>query len=107
MNDDIKLKSDALRIAQDLLNSDEVYLDKVIELWKIGNEIHGQCWDTEFHIFGVIESDTDHLPIEKIRENCSKTMLENADKELTNVIDFYKQDVVQACNDILSKYKNV
>ncbi len=107
MNKDIKLKRDACQLAESLLKTDENYLDKVIKLTKIGNKIHGQCWDTEFHVFGVTESDTDHLPIKKVREHCSKTMLENTDKEIKEVIASYKQDVSQACNEIRSKYKNV
>jgi len=107
MNEDIKLKRDACQHAESLLKTDDNYLDKVIELMKIGNKLHGQCWDTEFHVFGVIESDTDHLPTKKNREYRSKTMLENTDKEIKEVIAFYKQDVSQACNDIRSKYKNV
>ena len=106
-NDAIALKRNAVQIAQTLLSSEDNYLDKVIELINIGNKIHGECWDTEFHVFGVIETDTDHLPIENVREKCSRKMLEKSDKELKKVIGFYKQDVIQACNDILSKYKNV
>lgn len=79
----------------------------MIELWKIGNSLYGQCWDTEFHVFGVIESDTDHLPTKKVRERCSATMLERSDIELKEVIAFYKEDVIEACNAILAKHQNV
>ena len=107
MNDDINLKNDACEIARSLLESDSSYLDNVIELWKVGNSLYGQCWDTEFHIFGVIESDTDHLPTNKARGHCSQNMLDNSDGELKKVIKFYKNDVTKACNEILSKHKNV
>lgn len=58
MKELIEEKMKACELARKLLQSDENYLDHVIELWKIGNSLYGQVWDTEFHIFGVIESDT-------------------------------------------------
>ena len=96
----------ACELAKELLQSNENYLDPVIELWKIGNALHGQVWDTEFHIFGVIESDTDHLPTTKVRELCLKEWQEKADKEMAECISFYKEKVSEACNEILAKYGN-
>ena len=107
MNDDLQLKRNACELARSLLESDSSYLDKVIELWKIGNSLYGECWETEFHIFGVIESDTDHLPTKQVRQHCSARMLDNSNRELAKVIAFYKQDVVRACNEILSRYQDV
>lgn len=87
--------------AQKLLESDTDYLDEVIELWQIGNSLYGQCWDTEFHVFGVIESDTDHLPLNKVRPLCSREFLLKSDQEIAEVIQFYKKDVFDACNKII------
>ncbi len=50
------MPEEAITFAKKLLESDEDYLDNVIKLWRIGNEKYGQCWNTEFHIFGEIES---------------------------------------------------
>lgn len=107
MNNTSRLKKDAHQLAESLLKSDNEYLDKIIKLSVIGNTIYGQCWDTEFHVFGVIASDTDHLPINKVRELCSERMLENTDNEIKEVISAYKQDVKRACNEIVVKYKSV
>ncbi|WP_461517928.1 hypothetical protein [Porticoccus sp.] len=97
----------ACEIAKALLQSDSEYLDKVLHLNALGNSIHGQVWDTEFHVFGVIASDTDHLPTENVRQFCSENMLKNSDSEIEETIKFYKPQVVNACNAILSKYQNV
>lgn len=107
MNDSTDIKEQACDLAKALLSSDVEYLDRVIELWKIGNSLYGQCWDTEFHVFGVIESDTDHLPTRTVREHCSTTMLERSDKELKEIIAFYREGVTEACNAILVKHQNV
>ncbi|MCG7565242.1 hypothetical protein MHM95_02905 [Pseudoalteromonas sp. CnMc7-15] len=97
---------EAKTYANKLLESDEDYLDNVVALWRIGNERYEHCWNTEFHVFGVIESDTDHLPLKHVRPMCSAEFLAKADKEIAETIEFYRTDVVRACNQIISG-KNV
>ena len=94
----------ACEIAKALLENDLDYLDRVIEMWKIGNFIHGQVWDTEFHIFGLIESETDHLPTARVRAHCSKEWLAKADSEIAECVELYRAQVEAACNEILVKY---
>ena len=101
----IELKRKASGIARDLLLSNENYLDRILELWKIGNSIYGSAWDTEFHIFGVISSETDHLPTSKVKEYCSENWLVKSDKELEEIISFYSDQVAKACKEILLKYE--
>ncbi|WP_069947692.1 hypothetical protein [Microbulbifer aggregans] len=99
-------KTRACELAKALLSDDSDYMDRVIEMWKIGNFIHGQVWDTEFHIFGLIESETDHLPTAKVRELCSRKWLAAADMEIAECVELYKSQVDEACNEILVKYGN-
>jgi hypothetical protein len=106
MRDLVEEKKRACVLAKKLLQSNENYLDHVMELWKIGTTLYDQVWDTEFHIFGVIESDTDHLPTTKVRELCSKEWQAKADEELAECISFYRQKVSEACNEILVKHGN-
>lgn len=93
--------------AKALLNNNSLFIDRVTELSYIGNRIYGQCWETEFHVFGLIASEADHLPLEKVRPLCSQDFLEKSDKEVSELIDFYSQDVGNACKAILSKFSNV
>jgi len=106
MRELVEEKKRACDLARELLEGNDDYLDRVIELWKIGSALYGQVWDTEFHIFGVIESDTDHLPTTKVRELCSNEWQAKADAELAECISFYKQKVSEACNEILAKHGN-
>ena len=55
----------ACGLAKLFLESDEGYLDNILELNDIGNKIYTEVWGTEFHIFVVIAPDTDHLPTKK------------------------------------------
>ncbi|UTW44196.1 hypothetical protein KFE80_07210 [bacterium SCSIO 12696] len=106
MEDKTDIKVQACELAKALLDSDVNYLDNVIELWRLGNSFYDERWGTEFHVFGVIESDTDHLPTEKVRQYCSSMLLERSDKELKEVVNFYREDVKKACSEILTKYQS-
>ncbi len=64
-------------------------------------------WNTDFHVFGEIASDTDHLPMKDVRAHCSVRMLERSDRELIRVIVAYKGEVEIACHSILTKYQGV
>lgn len=99
-------KQRAYEIAKSLLESNVNYLDHIIELRKIGNALYGQVWGTEFHIFGVIESDTDHLPTAHVREHCTEEWLIKADREIAECIEFYNQNVRSACREIIAMHGN-
>lgn len=104
-NESSKRKS--CELAKALLTSNEDYLDNVLALSYLGNEIHGQCWETEFHTFGLIASETDHLPLKKVRSRCSEEFLSKSDRETQETIKYYSAQVHAACNGILAKYGNV
>ncbi|KYN85994.1 hypothetical protein ATY36_05080 [Vibrio cidicii] len=96
------VSKEAIELAKNLLESDENYLENIIALWRIGGQKYGQCWGTEFHVFGIIESETDHLPLNHVRSSCSLDFLEKADAELAETIEYYRSDVIVACNKIIS-----
>ena len=84
-----------------LVVSDELFLERSLELWSLGNKIYTEAWNTEFHVFGVIASETDHLPLGSVREKCSSRFLWRADEELKEVIKCHKADLQKAYNEIL------
>ena len=98
------VKSEACSIAQSLLVADEGYIDKVGRMWILGQEIHGEVWGTEFHVFGVAASDTDHLPTEKVRSLYAPEALRRADRELAEYIESSRDEIEQGCRRILEKY---
>ena len=104
MNQTESKKQRACQLAKELLANDVDYLDRIIQMWKIGNHLHGQVWNTEFHVFGVIESDTDHLPTKSVRPLCTERWQAESDREIDQCIEFYRNQVTEACNEILAKY---
>lgn len=107
MNYEIKLRKEAAEVARRLLSSDEYYLDNIFRLSNIGSNLYDQCWDTEFHTFGLIASETDHLPLQHVRQHCSKEMLKKVDVEIAETITHYKDMVNSACNEVITKHEHV
>jgi len=97
----------ASKLARSLLEGDLDYLDNVLEMAGVGQGLVGELWNTDFHVFGEIASDTDHLPMKDVRAHCSATMLERLDRELRGIIVAYKDEVRIACNSVLAKYQYV
>ena len=102
----VEAKRRACKIAQELIEGDDHFLDFVVELNTLGNRIYAEIWDTEFHVFGVIASDTDHIPLTSVRKYSAKRWLEKCDAEMKEIIDFYRKEIQTACRDIISKHGN-
>ena len=99
------VKEQACQVASLLLESDDLYIDHVLNLSNLGREIYHEIWNTEFHIFGVITSETDHIPMNEMRNRCSKAFLERIDNETKELVEYYKKDVTKSCNEILFKHR--
>ncbi|MBA6254432.1 MULTISPECIES: hypothetical protein [unclassified Colwellia] len=95
------MSEEAIKLANKLLKSDADYLDHVTALCYIGNELYEQCWESEYRIFALLSSELDHLPLSHVRAKCSAEFLAKSDKELAEYIEYYKTDVISACNKIV------
>jgi len=97
-------RNKACEIASSLLRSDELYLDKILEMEALGRLLYPEIWATEFHVFGVIASDTDHIPTSDVKRNFSKNWIERCDIELKEIATFYRKDVTLACQEVIAKH---
>lgn len=88
-------------LAQELSKSDDLFVEKALELWFLGNKIYTEAWNTEFHVFGVIASETEHIPVGIVREKCSERFLRRADEEVVEIISFHEKDLKESYNEIL------
>ena len=104
---DIKNHRDrSCELVNQLKESDDLFLERTLELWSLGNKIYTEAWNTEFHVFGVITSETDHLPLSSVREKCSSRFLMLADQDLKEIINSHKTDLEKAYDDILATHSN-
>ena len=104
---DIKdFRNRSCELVSHLMASDDLFLERTLELWSLGNKIYTEAWNTEFHVFGVIASDTEHIPLATIRDKCSSRFLKLADEELKEIIESHKTDLEKAYNEILALHRH-
>lgn len=60
--------------------------------------------DKDFGVFVLVDSDTDHLPVDNERDNWSAEALVRKDREIAEVEDFYRRDVFYACEVLLERF---
>ena len=60
--------------------------------------------DEEFLTFVVIDSETDHLPVDRERANWSSEALERKDKEIAKSEAFYREIAFDACKTLIERY---
>ena len=62
--------------------------------------------DLDLYIFHQIVSQTDHLPVGKVRELWSADALLKKDKEIAQAEQFYKQPALDACQKLIQRFKD-
>jgi hypothetical protein len=100
----IYLQTTAAMLAQDLLDGNGDYLTCVCKLSCTGNEISPSEIDIDFRVFIIISSETDHLPLPDTRKYCAESWLQQCDKNLAKVIEFYRTEVEQSCLNIIKRF---
>jgi hypothetical protein len=60
--------------------------------------------DEDFRECLVVDSDTDHLPVDSERHNWSVDALERKDREIAEVESFYKEEVKAACKKLIERF---
>lgn len=60
--------------------------------------------DEDFETFLLIESDTDHLPVDRERLNWSDDALRRKDSEIAECETFYRNDAFAACRKLIERF---
>ena len=60
--------------------------------------------DEDFNLFVVIDSDTDHLPVDWERQNWSAEALARKDVEIAECEKFYRESVIAACKKLIVRF---
>lgn len=58
----------------------------------------------DWEIFGVVSSDTDHLPIGEVRQYWAPDVLKRKEREIAEIEAFYRADVLRAVEQIGRTY---
>ena len=87
-------------LAENIINQKIHYIEGCRQLVWLGHDI-GMQNDESFLEISGIDSQTDHIPIGKIRENCSVDFIKKIEKEE----QLYKEDILKLCQEIIKKIK--
>lgn len=60
--------------------------------------------DEDFLTFVAIDSETDHLPVDRERGNWSVEALERKDKEIAHAESLYKNDAFETCRRLINRF---
>jgi hypothetical protein len=60
--------------------------------------------DEDFITFDVVDSETDHLPVDKERKNWDAEALKRKDAEIAKAEAFYKDEVFAACRKLIERF---
>ena len=60
--------------------------------------------EEDFLTFVAIDTETDHLPVDRERHNWSVEALERKNKEITESEAFYKDDAFAACRKLIERF---
>jgi len=98
--------AEIVKVAQAILNGTIDIIEGSRMLHGLGHDECVDDLDPDFSIFVVIDSDTDHLPIGDVRKMWSVDALIEKDEEIRKIIDFYKEDVLKACSNLILRFEN-
>lgn len=96
---------DALNMARSVLNNEIGIIEGCIALARFAHEVVPN-WssDPDFVVFGVIASDTDHLPFGQVRDRWSSAGLAKADAEIEAITERHRVEVRQACENVIARF---
>ncbi|MDJ0689577.1 MAG: hypothetical protein QNJ41_13805 [Xenococcaceae cyanobacterium MO_188.B32] len=92
----IKLK--IKQIAEKIINNEIDLIEGCRIIASLAYELENR--DSIFFIL-AISSESDRFPLGKVRDTCSLEHLEDLDREKEEFITFYKQKILDSCQEII------
>jgi hypothetical protein len=101
-------ESEAVRTAQAAVDGSMPLIDACVKLAALAHDLV-PSWgeDPDFVVFGLVASDTDHLPLGEVRQRWSAQALTSADAELERIANFYRDDILAACSNVIARFCRV
>jgi hypothetical protein len=91
-------------ISQAVINEEIGVIAASRRLNSLGFQLFGDHRE-EFMLFTAIDSETDHLPVDRERKNWSNEALERKDKEIHAAEAFYCKDVIAQCGELIQLFQ--
>ena len=97
------IRGKIVAVGEDVLNEVIGVIAGSRKLTGLGHELCGDH-DEDFITFAAIDSETDHLPVDRERRNWSVEALERKDKEIAEAEAFYKDMTFEACRKLIERF---
>ena len=93
---------DALKVARAVLDGELNIIEGSIELARYAHDVVPD-WrvDPDFVVFGALASETDHLPVSRVRHLWSASALSKADEEMEAITIRHRPIVQRACENLI------
>ncbi|MBI5633633.1 MAG: hypothetical protein HZA15_09170 [Nitrospirae bacterium] len=98
-------RQEVVNIAKDYLNKKIEYILAIRSLTYLKHKVSDDDFDQDFILFVAIDSETDHLPSNELRANCSESWLKKCDKEIKESEEFYRDQMNEACCKLIKRFE--
>jgi hypothetical protein len=101
-------ESEAVRTAEAAVSGSMPLLDACVRLAALAHDlVPSWAEDQDFVIFGLVASESDHLPLGEVRQQWSAQALTKADAEIASICDFYRSQILAACSNVIARFGRV
>jgi hypothetical protein len=99
---------DALRVARAVLDGEINIIEGSVELARYTHYVVPDwCVDADFVVFGALASETDHLPVSRVRHLWSASALSTADEEIEAITVRHRASVLRACENVIARSSTI
>jgi hypothetical protein len=94
-----------VEIAKSIIDNKINIIEGVRKITSMRFEVTDDESDPDFQIFIAIDSEADHLPVGNERKYWSSDALQLKDQEIKRVGEFYFDQVIMACKQLISRFE--
>ncbi|MCP4674179.1 MAG: DUF2489 domain-containing protein [Deltaproteobacteria bacterium] len=98
-------RSEVIDVANKIIDGATGVIEGARELHVLQYEVSEDDFDSDFMVFNAINSETDHLPIGKVREQWSSSTLEMKDEEKTAAEKRFRKEAISACKKLIKRFE--
>ena len=94
-----------IHLADDMLHGKVYLIEGVRKICSLRHAV-GDPDNDVFMPIRAIDSETDHYSLGKMRSHCAVEYLERMDREIALYLDDAKQDILDACSEIIKVFSS-
>ena len=100
-----RARRDVVQVSRQVLAGERGIIAASRDLWRLGHDVVPD-WrdDDDFRLFGAIDTETDHLPLEDMRPLWDATAFEAKQAEIRRLETLYRADADAACRSLIERF---